>query len=624
MKLWKKCGAGLGTAAMLWAGIGTVQATGGTLGGPEAANKSAFRASDPATACGSLQGFLIKANKIGTVDMQTGDATVTVAQFRPAAAAVTTKDGSPAQESRSGTSVITPATPDFCQVTGEIAAVTEGAQPIGFQVNLPVNWNGNSAQFGGGGFNGVLTNASGYIAPGTNSGDTVTPLMRGYLTVGTDSGHLIAASPRATSADPGGLAGAAYDFALNEEMWRNFSTDAYKKVHDVGEEIAKTHYGKKPEERFWFGTSEGGREGLLMAQRFPKDIDNIFVSVPVIGWTGLFNQFIESVQAVEGNGDAGAFTAADIDLLATVSAKACDGQDGITDGVLTDWAGCQEVVMAAVEDKVVAEGAVAGESFSPAQFQTIRTIFTPSDPGFELASGMGQYPGFLFGGESHSIAQKIGTDPSLEYGDKGYPRFGSYGVGSAKYVFAQDPDLDVVNDYDPVDHRDRIQQVSQDMDTVDPDLSDFQRQGGKLTILECTADYAQSARMGMKYYQSVVDTMGQDQVDDFLRLYVLPGADHGCNSTINPASLAVDGTTTYEAPTSAGTVNGVPHNTDWVTVMEDWALRGNAPGKSVTATTNNPAAPFEVLASKPICHYPLHAEYTGGDPAQEKGYRCEE
>lgn len=624
MKLWKKCGAGLGTAAMLWAGIGTVQAAGGTLGGPEAANKSAFRASDPAMACSSLQGFLIKANKIGTVDMQTGDATVTVAQFRPAAGAVTTPDGSPAPGSGVGSSVITPATPDFCQVTGEIAAVNAGAQPIGFQVNLPVDWNGNSAQFGGGGFNGVLRDATGYISIDTNNGDVVTPLMRGYLTVSTDSGHLTAKSPRAASTDPVEKAGATFDFALNEEMWRNFSTDAYKKVHDVGQEIAKAHYGKKPKEIFWFGGSEGGREGLLMAQRFPEDIDNIFVRVPVIGWTGLFNQFIETVQAVEGNDGAGAFTPADIDLLATISAEACDGQDGIADGVLSDWAGCQEVVMAAVEAKVVEEGAVAGESFSPAQFETIRTIFAPTDPGFDLASGMGQYPGFFFGGEANSLQDKVGNDPSLRFGDPGYANYKNYGVGAAKYVFAQDPDLGVVNDYDPANYRERIQQVSRDMDAVDPDLSAFQRHGGKLVILECTADYAQSAAMGMKYYDSVVETMGQDRVDKFMRLYAMPGTDHGCDSVIDPAALAEDGTTTYDAPTSAGTANGVPHNTDWVTVMEDWALRGNAPGKSVTATTNNPAAPFEVLASKPICHYPLHAEYTDGDPAQEKGYRCEE
>ncbi|TDL41870.1 tannase/feruloyl esterase family alpha/beta hydrolase [Kocuria rosea] len=567
---------------------------------------------------------MIKAQKIGTPDMQTGDATVTEAQFRPAAAAVTTDDGTAAPESRSGTSVNTPATPDFCQVTGEIAAVTEGAQPIGFQVNLPADWNGRSVQFGGAGLNGALTDASGYLPAGTTNGDVDSPLMRGYLTVGTDSGHLAAASPRAASNDPVEQADAYFDFALNEEMWRNFSTDAYKKVHDVGEELSKAHYGKKPKETFWFGTSEGGREGLLMAQRFPKDIDNIFVAVPVIGWSGLFNQFIETVQAVERNSGAGAFTAADIDLLATVSAQACDGQDGIADGVLTDWANCQEPVMAAVDAKVVAEGAVAGENFSPAQFETIRTIFAPTDPGFELASGMGQYPGFLFGGESHSLQHKIGTDPSLAYGDQGYPVFNTFGVGSAKYVFAQDPDLDVVNDYDPADHRERIQEVSRDMDTVDPDLSAFQRHGGKLTILECTADYAQSPAMGMKYYDSVVKTMGQDQVDKFLRLYISPGTDHDCTSTIDPAALTEDGTTTYGAPTSAGTVHGVPHNTDWVTVMEDWALHGHAPGESVTATTNNPAAPFETLAAKPICHYPLHAQYTEGDPAQETSYRCEE
>jgi feruloyl esterase len=443
------------------------------------------------------------------------------------------------------------------------------------------------------------------------------------MTVSTDSGHLITASPRNDSADPVERAGATFDFALNPEMFRNFATDAYKKVHDVGEEIAKDYYGKRPYKRLWVGGSEGGREGLLVAQRFPADIDGVFVRTPVIGWTGLFGNFIATVQAVERNGKAGGFTDADIDLLGRTSARACDARDGIADGVLSDYRGCQDEVLKAVRDLKCTGAPQPGSCFTAAQLHVVETVFTRLDLGFTLPSGLDHYPGFFFGGEPWSLAMKIGNNPSLNYGDTGYPRYAQYGVGAAKFVFSQNPGLDVVNDFDRAEYRHRMAQVSAMMDTLNPDLSAFNRRGGKLIVLECTADFAQSAAMGMEYHGSVVSTMGKAAVGKFMRLYVSPGTDHGCAGTIDPATLDADGKTPYGVDTSAGTVNGVPRNVDWFSVLEDWTLEGTTPGTSLRATANHYASPFQVLASKPICSYPLYPRYTGGDAASANSYRCQ-
>lgn len=583
----------------------------------------AVTVADPESVCAAMRDATVPANKIGTPTMLRADAAVTSAVYHAPSAPVFTEDLQPVNNAGNSSAVRTPAKPAFCQLTGNIAPVTEGAQPIGFQVNLPTEWNGSSTQFGGGGFNGSLVDATGYLSSNTNAGDVLTPLMRGYLTVSTDSGHLINASPRYNSADPVERAGATFNFALNPEMFRNFATDAYKKVHDVGEEIAKDYYGKRPHKRLWAGGSEGGREGLLMAQRFPKDIDGVFVRVPVIGWTGLFSNFIATLQAVERNGKAGGFTTADIDLLGRTSAQACDARDGIADAVLSDYLGCQDDVLKAVHDLECTGTPEPGSCFTAAQLGVVDTVFTRLDLGFTLPSGLDHYPGFFFGGEPWSLAHKIGNKPALSYGDNGYPRYAMFGVGAAKFVFSQNPELDVVNDFDRAEHRDRMAEVSAMMDTLNPDLSTFHRRGGKLIVLECTADYAQSAAMGMEYHESVISTMGKTAADAFMRLYVSPGTDHGCAGTIDPATLGTDGTTPYGVETSDGTVNGVPRNVDWFGILEDWTLGAQAPGLSVQATANHYAPPFQELASKPLCAHPLYPHYSGRDAASASSYSCQ-
>ena len=143
---------------------------------------------EPEAACGAMHGATIRAAEIGTAEMLRSPATVTSAVYQSATDAVLTPDSAPVNNAGNSTAVVTPAKPAFCQLTGSIAPVTEGAQPIGFQINLPTEWNGSSVQFGGGGFNGRLIDATGYLPIMTNAGDVVTPLMRGYLTVSTTRG----------------------------------------------------------------------------------------------------------------------------------------------------------------------------------------------------------------------------------------------------------------------------------------------------------------------------------------------------------------------------------------------------------------------------------------------------
>src|SRR3954452_22963901 len=168
---------------------------------------------------------------------------------------------------------ISPATPQFCRVLGHIEPTDPKAPPIRFQLNLPLQWNGRSVQYGGGGFNGVVI--SGLALPPASPFDIASPLAKGFATYGTDSGH------EARPGEP------PQSFAANDEAFVNFAHASYKKVRDAAVMLIERAYGARPEKMYYVGSSEGGREGLTMAQRYPNDFDGIFARVPVINWVGL-------------------------------------------------------------------------------------------------------------------------------------------------------------------------------------------------------------------------------------------------------------------------------------------------------------------------------------------------
>jgi pimeloyl-ACP methyl ester carboxylesterase len=568
-----------------------------------------------AASCAALVGTKIPASQIGTAaGLASGDATVTSASM-VAAKQLTIN--------AAGNAVATPANPEYCEVRGSIAPVMAGAQPIGFQANLPTTWNKKMVQFGGSGLNGSLITATGYISTSTNTGSYDTPLNRGYITVGTDSGHLRTASPRNNSTDPAIKAGALHDFGLNDEMLRNFGHESYKKVRDTALALTTRYYGVTPGKSYYFGGSEGGREALTMAQRYPADYDGVFARSPVIHWTGLFSAFIRTGQNQLTNSGAAYLGTEDIKLLYQTVLSACDARDGIVDGVVGDYLACKPFADAAILTKQCTGPYTAGTCFTVAQIGGINLVHSPTPIGFALANGATQYPAWLYGGETKSYAQwKAGKAQNAGFGTAAMSTDVNYGFGVAKYFFAQNQNLDVVNNYDPLNYQTRIQYVSSLMDSTNPDLRAFNNRNGKVLIVDCTADWAKSSQATFNYYDTVVARMGQGTVNNFMRLYVSPSAEHGCGNTITMAGISPVGVTTDGAQTSAGTAKGMPVNVDWVTLMENWVEKNQAPGQSVVATRNDPTPPFTATSAEPLCHYPLYPKYTGTDPTSAASYTC--
>src|SRR5580765_911959 len=249
---------------------------------------AAWSPANAAVICTDLVNLKIAASEIGH---PSGGATITSAQTATM----------PADPLNPGT------TRDYCKVLGEVAPLDPNATPVNFQVNLPADWNGKAVQYGGGGTNGTLITG---LAPLRDARrDTPVPVARGFATWGTDSGHQNAKLPEPQA------------FALNQESLVNMAYGAYKKTHDVGRRIATAFYDRGPTKIYYFGGSEGGREALMMAQRFPTDFDGIVAVVPVANYTGI-NLVRNKVAVLQQDG--GWLDPAKVKLLHNAVNAACD------------------------------------------------------------------------------------------------------------------------------------------------------------------------------------------------------------------------------------------------------------------------------------------------------------
>jgi Tannase and feruloyl esterase len=478
---------------------------------------------------------------------------------------------------------ITPAVPAYCRVIGAIDPLDPKAPAIRFQVNLPVQWNGRMVQYGGGGFNGTLITGLALL-PAARF-DTPAPLAQGYMTVGTDSGHQTA---------PGQPPQA---FALNNEALLNFAHASYKKVRDVAVLMAWRAYDRRPVKSYFLGSSEGGREALTMAQRYPEDFNGIFSRVPVINWTGLQHAGTRAGFATMGDGW---LRPAQVKLVGDAVLAACDAGDGLADGVVSNAVGCKQRFD--ITTLRCAAGASGDGCLSDAQITSVQTLHSPFRFSFSLANGVTEYPGWGVSGEATPAFGPTGGWSAWWLGTAApamppLPTNGIawlFGSGAIQYLYARDPGYDLMQ-YTPEKFIDRVREVSALMDSTNPDLGPFAARGGKLVMLENMADYAQSPYAGIGYYQSVVSRLGQPNVDKFMKLYTAPGVDH--------------------------VGSGAPGNVDMLAALADWVERGKAPaGLQIVEQALQP--PFAVTRARPLCEWPRWPRFKGGDAALAASFEC--
>jgi Tannase and feruloyl esterase len=489
----------------------------------------------------------------------------------PTGGAVITSSEAVAQDARS---------PAFCKVLGEIRPVDKTAPVINFEVNLPASWNHSLIQYGGGGLNGRLETA---LGPLRDEPPTIpTPLMRGYATFGTDAGHQ---NDREHDLQA---------FALNDEALINHAYAAYKKTHDVALALVKSYFGMPPAKVYFIGGSEGGREGMIAAQRFPADYDGIISTVPVLSWTGTNLAEYQEWQAMM---HGGWMNASKVSLVQRAVLAACDKLDGIEDGVVARYEGCNaESNLRALRCK---SGKDEGDScLSERQWELVRLVGSPHAYGFVLAHGERDYPAFPRGGEANPGGFIPTFLPSMQPTAEDLGRM-NYAAGDLRYFVVRDPTFSA-----PLDERryeKRLKEVSSLMDLNDPDLSQFESRGGKLIIKENAADFLVAPESVYRYYKNVQSKMGKARAERFIRLYVAPWTQHGGQGVMkNGAS--------------------VPDKVDLLSVLESWVEQGKAPPQQLVLTSYDHEG--HPTRSWPLCPYGAYPHYVGGDPKAAESYVC--
>ncbi len=535
----------------------------------------------PRHACATLQGVAMPASAIG---LPTRGARITSAVL--VAASESTRHPT------NGT--VIHALPEHCKVFGEIDPVDARAPVIQFQLNVPTAWNRMVMQVGGGGLNGnippnlAVVPASGGPVAAAMPPDVPYPLSRGYAMFGGDSGHQ----------------GTGGDWALNDEAWLNFAYAGLKKTHDAAFAVIERLTGQRPQRTYFMGTSQGGREALEVAQRFPEDYDGVMANVPLIGYSA--HVIAKTLYATVQTGD-GWISPGAAKLIADEVVRQCDTLDGLADGVISHYRACNAIFSA---DKGAApyqrlrcaDGATpaapSASCLGDAQIATAIRMRSPTTFGFALANGISTFPAYGTGRE-HSGWLNMTPQPKRP----ARPNLGQPGT-TVQFGILKDPALNLL-DFSIAGHRERIVAASALIDTTNPDLSRFFARGGRLIVKSGSSDYFVNPQIMAQYYEAVVAKFGQPQVDRHVRYYVLPNTGHQGDG----ASL------TTNVP--------IPHRIDMTGMLTDWVEKGIVPPDAPVLSTMALTPPYAVSATKPMCRYPLHPRYRGsGDPAQAASYQC--
>ncbi len=521
--------------------------------------------------CESLKGLAIPKASIG---LPTGGALIDSATIAPEVAPYKDAEGEH----------LLP-TPARCLVLGKIMPVDPAAPPINFAINLPLAaWNGRALQSGGGGLGGQVITAPGNKASGRFDPNPINvpyPITRGYVTFGSDGGH-----PRGD-----------FRFTRNEEAMRNWAHEEIKKTRDTALAVIQSAYGKKPSQVFFSGESAGGREALRAAQMYPEDYDGVIATSPVISWYAvhLFDNHLRD-RLVEGFLDANA-----IKLVAHQARERCDAADGLRDGVLAKYLSCpNEALLLTCKP-----GQAVESCLSTAQILSVNALRDARPMSTSYAHGVTRFPGFAVTGDEDGTGWQwpfypIGTEsPSrvLPPGMGFEPRRGAilnFGAFLIRHTIVQQDDFNPFQ-FDARPHAARILKLSEMFDATDPDLRRFAARGGKLIIVHPSADNAAPLTMSAEYYGSVLAKLGQQTVDQMLRLYVPAGGSHNVGGTSQINALAM---------------------------LEDWVLQGLSPPDE-PVSYNLAIDDMRFVRSMPACRFPAYPRYKGtGDPNLSTQFTC--
>jgi Tannase and feruloyl esterase len=479
----------------------------------------------------------------------------------------------------------------YCKVTGQIQSVDTAASPIRFQINLPRQWNQRALQFGGGGTNGRVVTAD-----GASTGAPVklaTPLARGYVTLGSDSGHDATTKPPFDTS-----------FALNQEELMNFAQWQIKKTLDVARHLVLLVYGQKPAYVYFAGGSQGGHEAFDAAQRYPDDYDGIIAQYPAYNVINMWLGAQAQAQAVYGRqlgvASPSWLSPAKVAYLVDHVRAECDVLDGLVDGIIGNVAACNaRVTPQTLRTQLrCPEGKDnGGLCLSDHQLEAVEKIASPVQFDFRFADGSSTYPrwpileGATFAGVEHLGKAPVADVSKLPFGPDGSAFQLFPAKGGIQGFITRDAKQDPLA-FEPKQWASRIQQVSAWTDASSTDLRRFAVRGGKMLMTHGSIDDSISPHNSIAYWERLQAANGSDAVRSFARFYLIPGYGHG-NGLFKSAH-------------------------DWLGTLERWVEQGQAPEKLVTMDDNNAERSKATNGrTRPLCEYGSYPRYTGPSPATQ-------
>ena len=493
--------------------------------------------------------------------------------------------------------------PAHCSVDGSMAPVDRSptAKPILFRVALPAAWTRRAAQIGGGGTNGAIPNLTGE------------PLQRGFATYGSDSGHQNPPAARGAGPNP-----AASDWWFNDEAVRNFGYMQMKKTHDAAMVIIERMYGERPRFNYYIGNSQGGREALTVAQRYPADYDGISATVPVVSLSSL--QVAPVLIRIQEKAAANWVTPAKVNAIRGEFMRQCDKLDGLADGIINNYVGCRSIfdvrqgalnrqpwAAKRCPDNVDPNPAdtSANACLTDGQISTLQFVYSRYPFSTPLANGVQTFgmwlPNTDPSGSSLMAAARVRGQEGAAGGAPLFSYIGAPGITAGLMRDLSANPLDYTENDATLRRR---RELSEALDSTNPDLTAFQRRGGRMMVTIGTNDTLASPGAQLDYYQSVIDKMGQAAVDQFARFFVVPQTGHG----LTGVNYAVDG----DGKTIPS--RQIPNTFDRLSVLIDWVERKLAPGKSLIVTAGE--------NSLPLCSYPTYPKYISGPTSSSSSYVC--
>ena len=436
--------------------------------------------------------------------------------------------------------------PAFCRVLATLTPTSDS--DIKVELWLPASgWNGKFQAVGNGGWAGTIP----YTA-------IAAALRAGYAAAGTDTGHT----------------GNNADFALGHP--EKVIDLGYRSIHEMtvqSKVILNKFYSSPAKYSYYNGCSQGGRQGLAEAQRYPDDFNGIIAGASAIDQMRMHGARTALNLAVNKNPES-AIPRAKYAMINAAVLNACDAQDGVKDGVIENPEKCKFDY-----EKLTCKAGDAADCLTKGQVESAKAMTSPiKDP----KTGKTLFAGHLMLGSELGWATLGGAQPL------------GLSVSGMQNVVFQDKSwtaakMDISTDVERAARSD-----GGALATNDPNLKPFFDHGGKLLMYHGWSDPQVTPLNSVLYYEDVVKTVGKSQASNSIRLFMMPGVNH-CSGG--------PGTDTF----------------DKVKVMEEWIEQGKAPSRIVASHSTAGT----VDKTRPLCAYDQTAEYNGsGDTNDAANFTC--